>query len=150
MGTNCASLFVDLFLYAYEADFMHGLLKEKWKPGTFYFTFCYIVYVLSTNKNKLGDYVNRIYPIGLDIKDTTDTSRFAACFDIHIEIGKWEQHKNKSLRQRWCFQSSHCKFFHLYEATSQQHLDMEFISFNWFDIPDIVGLIVIFLIEGCC
>ena len=29
MGTNCASPFADLFLYTYEADFIHGLLMKK-------------------------------------------------------------------------------------------------------------------------
>jgi hypothetical protein len=28
-GTNCATLFADLFLYSYEADFIHGLLKKS-------------------------------------------------------------------------------------------------------------------------
>ena len=29
MGTNCAPLLADLFLYSYEADFIHGLLKKN-------------------------------------------------------------------------------------------------------------------------
>jgi hypothetical protein len=31
MGTNCAPLPVDLFLYSYEADFIQGLLKKNEK-----------------------------------------------------------------------------------------------------------------------
>jgi len=31
MGTNCAPLLVDLFLYSYEADFIKGLLKKNEK-----------------------------------------------------------------------------------------------------------------------
>jgi hypothetical protein len=31
MGTNCALLLTDLFLYLYEADFIPGLLKKKEK-----------------------------------------------------------------------------------------------------------------------
>jgi hypothetical protein len=27
MGTNCAPLLADLFIYSYEADFIQGLLK---------------------------------------------------------------------------------------------------------------------------
>jgi hypothetical protein len=30
--------------------------------------------------------VDRIYPIGFEIKDTTDTGRPASYFDIHLEI----------------------------------------------------------------
>ena len=29
MGTNCAPLLANLFLYSYEADFIQGLLKKK-------------------------------------------------------------------------------------------------------------------------
>jgi len=29
MGTNCAPLLVDLFLHAYEADFLQKILKNK-------------------------------------------------------------------------------------------------------------------------
>ena len=41
MGTNCASPFADLFFYTYEADFIHGLLKENEKKlaRSFNFTF---------------------------------------------------------------------------------------------------------------
>jgi hypothetical protein len=41
MGTNCAPLLADQFLYSYEADFMQGLLKknEKKLPRSFNFTF---------------------------------------------------------------------------------------------------------------
>ena len=31
MGTNCAPLVADLFLYSYEADFVQHLLKSKFK-----------------------------------------------------------------------------------------------------------------------
>jgi hypothetical protein len=31
MGTNCALLLADLFLYSYEADFIQGLLKKNEK-----------------------------------------------------------------------------------------------------------------------
>jgi hypothetical protein len=29
MGTNCAPLLADLFLYSYEADFIQGVPKKK-------------------------------------------------------------------------------------------------------------------------
>ena len=31
MGTNCAPLLADLFLYSYEAEFIQNLLKDKTK-----------------------------------------------------------------------------------------------------------------------
>jgi hypothetical protein len=88
MDTNCASLLTNLFLYAYEADFIQGLLKknEKKPARSFNFTFRYIDDVLSLNNSSFGDFVDRIYPIELEIKDTTDTYRFALYLDIHLEI----------------------------------------------------------------
>ena len=88
MGTNCAPLLANLFLYSYEADFMQGLLKknEKKLARSFNFTFCYIDDVLSLNNSRFGDFVDRIYPIELEIKDTTDTDRSASYLDLHLEI----------------------------------------------------------------
>jgi hypothetical protein len=67
MGTNCAPLLADLFLYSYEADFIQGLLKknEKKLARSFNSTFRYIDYVLSLNNSRFGDFVDQIYPIEL-------------------------------------------------------------------------------------
>jgi hypothetical protein len=42
------------------------------------FTFRYIDDVISLNNSRFGDFVDRIYPIELEIKDTTDTDRSAS------------------------------------------------------------------------
>jgi hypothetical protein len=88
MGTNCAPLLADLFLYSYEADFIRGLLKknEKKIARSFNFTFRYIDDVLSLYNSRFGDFVDHIYPIELEIKDTTDTDRSASYLDLHLEI----------------------------------------------------------------
>ena len=80
MGKNCAPLLADLFLYSYEADFIQGLLKknEKKLPQSFNFTFRYIDDVRSLNNSRFGDFVDRIYPIELEINDTTYTDKI--CF----------------------------------------------------------------------
>jgi hypothetical protein len=85
MSTNCAHLLADLFLYSYEADLIQGLLKknEKKQARSFNFTFRYIDDDLSLNNSRFCDFVDRIYPIGFEIEDTTDTARSA---DIHLEI----------------------------------------------------------------
>ena len=66
MGTNCAPLLADLFLYSYEADFIQALLKknENKLAWSFNFMFRYIDDVLSLN-----NFVDRIYPIEPEIKD---------------------------------------------------------------------------------
>jgi hypothetical protein len=50
------------------------------------FTFRYIDDVLSLNNSRLGDFVDRIYPIELEIKDTTDTDRYALYLDLHLNL----------------------------------------------------------------
>ena len=75
-----------MFLYSYEADFIDGLLKknEKKLARSFNFTFRYIDDVLSLNNSRFGDFVDRIYPIELEIKDTTDTDTSASYLDLHV------------------------------------------------------------------
>ena len=87
MGTNCP-LLADLFLYSYEVNFIQGLLKknEKKLARSSNFTFRYIDDVLSLNNSRFGDFIDRIYPIELEIKDTTDTDRSASYLDLHFEI----------------------------------------------------------------
>ena len=88
MGTNCAPLLADLFLYSNESDFIQGLLKknEKKLARSFNFTFRYIDDVISLNNFRFGDFIDRIYPIQLEIKYTTDTDRSASYLHLHLEI----------------------------------------------------------------
>ena len=62
MGTNCALLLADLFLYSYEADFIQGLIKsdKRHLAKSFNFTFRYIDDVISLNNPKFGDFINDI------------------------------------------------------------------------------------------
>ena len=53
---------------------------------SFNFTFRYIDDVLSLNNSRFGDFVDRIYHIELEVKDTTDTDRSASYLDLHLEI----------------------------------------------------------------
>ncbi len=87
MGTSCAPLIADLFLYSYDADFIQGFLKknEQKLARSFNFTFRYIYDVLSLNNSRFGDFVDRIYHIELEIKDTTDTDRSASYLDLYLE-----------------------------------------------------------------
>ena len=101
MGTNCAPLLAELFLYSYEADFIQGLLKKNEKKLAFNFTFRYIDDVLSLNNFRFGDFVDRIYPIELEIKDTTDTDTTASYLDLHLEIDSQGRLRTKLRQKRW-------------------------------------------------
>ena len=84
MSTNCAPLLAGLFLHSYETDSIHELLKKL--ARSFNFTFRCIDDVLSLNNSKLSDFVDRIYPIELKIKVTTDTAMSASYLDPHLQI----------------------------------------------------------------
>ena len=88
MGINCVPILSDLFLYSYEAGFIQRLLKknEKKLVPSFNFTFPYIDDVLSLNNYRFGDFVDRIYPIELEIKNTTNIDRSGSYLDLHLEI----------------------------------------------------------------
>ena len=64
MGTNCAPLLADLFLYSYEAEFIQGLMQKKQKKlaQSFNFSFRYIDDVSSLNNPHFKDYLHLIYP----------------------------------------------------------------------------------------
>jgi hypothetical protein len=102
MGTNCAPLLADLFLYLYEADFIQGLLKknENKLVRSFNFTFRYIDDVLSLNNSRFGDFVDRIYPIELEKKDTTDRDTSASYLDLHLEIDSERRLRKKLYDKR--------------------------------------------------
>jgi hypothetical protein len=105
MVANCAPLLTDLFLYSYEADFTHGLLKKNEKKlGRFFsFTFRYIDDVLSLNNSRFGDVFHRIYPVELEIKYTIDTDRSASYLDLHLEIDSEEHLRTKLFDKRDVF-----------------------------------------------
>ena len=59
--------------------------KTKMLARTFHITFRYIEDVLSLNNLKFGDFVDHIYHIEFEIKDTIDTAR-VLLLDLHIGI----------------------------------------------------------------
>ena len=76
MGTNCAPLLADIFLYSYEAEFIKSLLStgRKKLASQFNFTYRYIDDVLSINNPYFENYLGQMYPAELEIKDTTDAT----------------------------------------------------------------------------
>jgi hypothetical protein len=64
MGTNCAPLLTDLFLYSYESEFLQKLLKDKkiHEARAFNFTYRYIDDVLSINNSRFAEFLPLIYP----------------------------------------------------------------------------------------
>ena len=89
MGTNCAPLLADIFLYSYEAEFIQSLLSagKKRLASQFNFTYRYIDDVLSINNPDFENYLGQMYPLELEVKDTTESNTSASYLDLLLSIG---------------------------------------------------------------
>ena len=92
MGTNCAPLLADIFLYSYEAEFIQSLIStgRKQLASRFNFTYRYIDDVLSMNNPEFENYLGQMYPVELEIKDTTESNTSASYLDL-LSIGRYGQ-----------------------------------------------------------
>ena len=74
--------FADLFLHAYDADFLQWLLQnnDRKLAQTFNSSFRYIDDVLSLNHSRFDDYLHRIYPNEFEVNDNTNNK----CLSIEI------------------------------------------------------------------
>ena len=87
MGTNCAPLLADIFLYSYEAEFIQTLIEwETPLAKSLNFTYRYIVDDFSLNNHRFSDYVYDIYPVELEIKEATDDKYHSSFLDLLLEI----------------------------------------------------------------
>ena len=90
MGTNCVPLLADIFLYSYEAEFIQSLLStwRKQLVSRFNFTYRYIDGILSINNPEFENYLGQMYPVELEIKDTTESNTSASYLDLCLSIGR--------------------------------------------------------------
>ena len=90
MGTNCAPLLADIFLYSYEAEFIQSLLStvRKQLASRFNFTYRYIDDVLSINNPEFENYLDQMYQFEFAIKDTTESNTSASYLDLFLSIGR--------------------------------------------------------------
>ena len=81
------ALLADLFLYSYEAEFIKTLIKtgKRHLAKSYNFTYRYTDDGLSINNPKFGDYIDFIYPVGLEIKDTTVADHHASYLDLLLK-----------------------------------------------------------------
>ena len=79
MGTNCAPLVADLFLYCYERDFMESLNHDNQAViEAFNSTSRYLVDLLNIDNPYFGGMVNQIYPPELQLNKANTTNTEAS------------------------------------------------------------------------
>ena len=87
MGTNCAPLLADIFLYSYEAEFLQSLLSTgrggEQLASRFNFTYRYIDDILSINNPEFDNYLG-LLSIGRDGQLHTSIYDKRDDFNFHI------------------------------------------------------------------
>ena len=84
MGTNCAPLLADLFLYSYENEFLDKLTKEGKRKlaRKFNLSYRYIDDLISFNNKRFKEFISDIYPKELTISETTESTSVASYLDL--------------------------------------------------------------------
>ena len=84
MGTNCAPLLADLFLYSYENEFLDKLIKEGKRKlaRKFNLSYRYIDDLISFNNKRFKEFISYIYPKELTISETTESTSIASYLDL--------------------------------------------------------------------
>ena len=88
MGTNCAPLVADLFLFCYERDFMTSLsdVKQTEIIEAFKSTSRYLDDLLNIDNPYFEGMVNRIYPPELQLNKANTSDTEARFLDLHLSI----------------------------------------------------------------
>ena len=88
MGTNCAPLVADLFLFCYERDFMmsHSDHKQVDVIDAFNTTSRYLDDILNIHNVYFDNMVNQIYLSELQLNEANTSDTKAAFLDLHLSI----------------------------------------------------------------
>ena len=88
MGTNCAPMVADLFLFCYDRDFMMSLSDDKQADVIVALntTSRYLDDILNINNVYFDNMVSQIYPSELKLNKANASDTQAAFFDLHLSI----------------------------------------------------------------
>ena len=87
MGTDCAPLVANLFLFYYEYKYMRNLIKcNLMLAKRFTNTMRYIDDLLTLNNTSFNSAIDDIYPEELTLKKTSESSTALSYLDIQITI----------------------------------------------------------------
>ena len=88
MGTNCAPLVADLFLFCYERDFMLSLSEDNQCDviDAFNSTSRYLNDLWNIDDNIFDSLVNRVYPSELQFNKASVSDAEASFLHLHLSI----------------------------------------------------------------
>ena len=88
MGTNCAPLIADLFLYCYERDFMSDLQKSKRFDliDMFNDTSRYLDDIFTIDNPEFEKHISDIYPAELQLNKANTSDKENSFLDLNIKV----------------------------------------------------------------
>ena len=145
MGTNCAPLLADLFLYSYENEFLDKLIKEgKRKLARRFNLSCrYIDDLISFNNKRFKEFISDIYPKELTISETTESTSVASYLDLLFTRDRSNNITTKLYDKRDAF-GFHIVNFPFMQAIFHQHQPMVSMHLSSFAMPVVAQVILTF------
>ena len=88
MGTNCAPLLADLFLYSYENEFLDNMIRSGHRRLARSFNLCYryIDDLIVFNNKTFLDYLKEIYPSQLTVEKANKSDHLTDYLDLTFII----------------------------------------------------------------
>ena len=88
MGTNCAPLLADLFLYSSESEFLDNMIRGGHRKLARSFNLCYpyIDDLIVFNNKKFGDYVKEFYPSQLTVEKANTSDDLANYQGLYTKL----------------------------------------------------------------
>ena len=144
MGTNCAPLVADLFLFCYERDFMLSLSEDNQSGVIEAFinsTSRYLDDLLNIDNNFFDSMVNRIYPSELQLNKANVSDADASFLDLHLSISDGFL-KTKIYEKRDYFDFDIVNFPFLDMVMFLVRHPMVFIFLNLFDLLEFLVMLM--------
>ena len=126
MGTNCAPLIADLFLYSYERDFMDSLNHDYQVDVIVAFNSTPRYLILNTDNPYFEGMVNHIYPPELQLNKANISDSRAPFLDLHFSIANG-------------FVSSK-----LYDKLDDFDFDIDIVNFRFWTVTFLVMLLMVY------
>ena len=114
MGTNCAPLLADLFLYSSENDMIRS--GHRRLARSFNLCYKYIDDLIVFNDKKFLDYLKEIYPSQLTVEKANTSDHLADYLDLTLVIDSGGKHSTRLYDKRDDF-DFHVSVFHSFPAT---------------------------------
>ena len=115
MGTNCALLLADLFLYSYENEFLGNIIRIGHRRPARSFNLCYryIDDFTVFDDEKFLDYLKEIYSSQLTVENANKSDHLEDCLDLTFIIDS----EDKLSMTNVMIVTSALSIFHFFPAT---------------------------------